>query len=205
MKIGLFCIGLFSIFLSNCGEAEVKESMSQLISDEEFTASDEEIISSDIPDQEIKNTGINEFWNKLNPKKVKLFVYANSRSEGTNGDYSDIYIVNDKGILNKEIINSFTKNLIQDSIEYLIKLMSNTTNYWNSPADCFSPRHGIVFYNSKNKITGHISICFECNRYLSQPEVIHHLKIDLLKKIFKQQGLPTKDGEIRKFLKENPQ
>ncbi len=202
MKKGLFYIVLFSITFSGCNGKEVEKPQGFIVKENEEIL---DVPDFDIPDSEIKNTGINKFWNSINSKKIKLFVYTPSREEGTDTDWTDVHIVNSKGIISKDIIDNFTKELSQDSIKYLTNLLANTTNYWDSPADCFNPRHGIVFYNSKNKIVGHISICFECNSYHTQPEVIHHVKIDLFETIFKQHGFPTKDEMIRKYLKENPQ
>ncbi len=34
----------------------------------------------------------------------------------------------------------------------------------NRVADCFMPRHNIVFLDSQNKVVNYLSICFECNR-----------------------------------------
>lgn len=43
------------------------------------------------------------------------------------------------------------------------KLNKDTTTE-NFLADCFYPRHNIIFLNEKDSLVNYISVCFECNR-----------------------------------------
>ena len=43
-------------------------------------------------------------------------------------------------------------------------------------ADCYMPRHGLMFYDSELKLKGFLEICFECNRI----EIIGEIPLGLI-------------------------
>lgn len=55
-----------------------------------------------------------------------------------------------------------TKELTKKQISEFNQITGDTATYGGIPASCFDPHLGIVYY-MKNKIVGHISICFGCN------------------------------------------
>jgi hypothetical protein len=57
-------------------------------------------------------------------------------------------------------------------------------------ADCFNPRHGIVFWDKNNKPVAHISVCFECNLLKATPELYKYDLTDI-KQLFLELGMPV--------------
>ncbi|MFC7346443.1 hypothetical protein ACFQO9_06955 [Chryseobacterium zhengzhouense] len=66
----------------------------------------------------------------------------------------------------KKIKDTISKTLNLNQIEILNNILSGRNNFTidsvTTVADCFYPRHNIIFLN-ENKIVNHIAICFECN------------------------------------------
>lgn len=54
------------------------------------------------------------------------------------------------------------KELNENQIKKLHRIVNNKKTYGGTKAGCFDPHLGIVYYNQK-KIVGHISICLSCN------------------------------------------
>ena len=79
-------------------------------------------------------------WDKNDKKKI---IYNN-----------DIYIkdeyVRNKILLTKKQIKKLEKSLLKTKVEI------------DERADCYDPRHTIVFFNNHNKILGYINLCFSC-------------------------------------------
>lgn len=64
----------------------------------------------------------------------------------------------------------------------------------NNSAACYNPRHGIIFYDSSEKIIGFLEICFECHRMYALPDTpnIGPIEGDAfwnLKLFFEERGL----------------
>lgn len=66
----------------------------------------------------------------------------------------------------KKFKDTISKTLNLSQIENLNDILSGRKNLAidsvTTVADCFYPRHNIIFLN-KNKIINHIAVCFECN------------------------------------------
>lgn len=82
-------------------------------------------------------------YNKWEKNDKKEIIYNN-----------DIYIkdeyVRNKILLTKKQIKKLEKSLLKTKVEI------------DERADCFDPRHTIVFFNNHNKILGFINLCFSC-------------------------------------------
>lgn len=37
-------------------------------------------------------------------------------------------------------------------------------DHTSAPTDCYEPHHGIVYYDERGEIIGHVSICFMCHQ-----------------------------------------
>jgi|GEM_PF-6301467 len=60
-------------------------------------------------------------------------------------------------------------------------------------ADCFNPRHTVVYYDRKNKPIGAVLICFECGRTETFPATKEGLNgyTDHFRSLFAELGLPV--------------
>lgn len=61
---------------------------------------------------------------------------------------------------------------------------------------CYIPRNAILFTDEEARVFAYIEICFECYKYKSSEEQVNlgascEDKLDLLKKLFKNAGVPT--------------
>lgn len=81
----------------------------------------------------------------------------------------------------------------ESDIETVFQLLydSETVTYLNV---CYSPRHGILFYDANDKQIGFVEICFECDRYLTTSDVprfglLSSVAFNELQKIFSKYGL----------------
>lgn len=44
-----------------------------------------------------------------------------------------------------------------------LQVLLNDTNTSRTALECYTPRHGIAWYDSKNELEAFLEICFECN------------------------------------------
>ncbi|MCH2045226.1 MAG: hypothetical protein MK212_14010 [Saprospiraceae bacterium] len=51
------------------------------------------------------------------------------------------------------------------------KIISSSKSYGGSPAACFDPRIGLVYYNKDSIPVAHISICFDCYQSYAYPRI----------------------------------
>lgn len=81
-------------------------------------------------------------------------------------DYSNIYF--DKTADFSKFHDTISRSLDSKQVEYLRELLSGKfdkdTATIITVADCFYPRHNIIFLNDKDSIINYISVCFECNQ-----------------------------------------
>ena len=54
-------------------------------------------------------------------------------------------------------------------VRELVTIVGDTSTYGNVTAACFMPRHGVIFYDKKEKPIASITICFSCNFLESAP------------------------------------
>ena len=84
-------------------------------------------------------------------------------------DYSDFE--NQKQIVPKKFQDTISHILTNTEISYLQKLLdgqlTNDSSTIHSEADCFYPRHNILYIDENGKLTDYILICFECSKIKS--------------------------------------
>ncbi|MDL5044992.1 hypothetical protein QQ054_02910 [Oscillatoria amoena NRMC-F 0135] len=70
-------------------------------------------------------------------------------------------------------------------------------------ADCFVPRHGVIFYDASGNYTAHVTICFECNHYKVYPAP-KNIDIEALKSWCKELGMPVfdRDDKYHEYFKQ---
>jgi hypothetical protein len=91
------------------------------------------------------------------------------------GDTSEINRV-DEVIVNGRLHNKLIKpgkTLSSKQQKELIKILNDTNSYGGETVLCFEPRLTYVFYN-KEKIIGHVDICFECSQLESSIYIPAH-------------------------------
>ncbi|KFF13810.1 hypothetical protein [Flavobacterium hydatis] len=86
----------------------------------------------------------------------------------------DTTTVNGKHSFNKILVDNykltFDSTMIQERVilnkiqekELLNLIISDTCNTGETPADCYKPRHMILFRDSKNRIVGYNEFCISC-------------------------------------------
>jgi hypothetical protein len=95
----------------------------------------------------------------------------------------------------KKITDTTSVTLNKNQILLLDSVLSG---YYNSPnikverhADCFHPRHNILFLDKTSKVVQYVSICFECSN--SQSSKPHFAHIGNLGYFIKKVGLEIND------------
>lgn len=73
-----------------------------------------------------------------------------------------------------------------------------------STSGCYSPRNGIVFYNTQNVAVGFLEICFECKQMDQTPDIplvksICDEELQLLKKLFSKNGIRTSEKDVFEY------
>ncbi len=108
-------------------------------------------------------------WITITPKNYLDFNYSKVIAFATVNpyDYSNLYF--SKNIDITKFHDTISKTLNNEQILYLNNILSGR---YNKPylkknveqvaADCFYPRHNIIFLNNQNRVVNYISICFEC-------------------------------------------
>lgn len=108
-------------------------------------------------------------WVTVTPKNYLDFEYSEAIAFATVDpfDYSDLYY--SKTIDLSKFHDTISILLNSDQVQYLNDILSGRhrkphpnsgTEYYE--ADCFYPRHNIIFLDKKDSIVNFISICFEC-------------------------------------------
>jgi hypothetical protein len=137
---------------------------------------------------------------KTNVEKVKRIEWVNFKYKAVKGyvtqtPWTDEPIVaNDK--LSTEVSDKFEIELNSNQEKRLVDILSKVDPPGQyTVADCFYPRHGFVFWDSLNRPTAFISICFECNKIEATPKLN---KVDLseLEVFCREIGLPVFDTPI---------
>ncbi len=95
------------------------------------------------------------------------------------------------------------KELTRKQVEALNKTLGDSESYGGSTAACFDPHFGIVFFY-QNKIVGHISLCLDCNRLYSTPEIAATLshKTDLCEECYASGFSKRARKDISRLVKE---
>lgn len=101
--------------------------------------------------------------------------------------------------LNSEELNNLT------DILYGIKFQQEEIIGGIDKAGCYSPRNGIVFYNTKNEAIGFLEICFECHGFELTPEIpamkstITDEELKILKSLFIKNGIRTTEKDVFEY------
>lgn len=101
--------------------------------------------------------------------KIEIYAYL---------DYNKWDKNDKKGIVNSgeiSISDSYLRNKIFLTKKQTIDLKNSllkTNEKIQERADCYDPRHTIVFYNHQNKILGFINLCFSCNNSESSENLV---------------------------------
>ena len=145
-------------------------------------------------------------WN--NPE----FEFAVAYLFNINESYSESLIIV-KGQLNEfvEKKTELSKKEISQFVKYFLQ-KENPKSPPIAPAECFYPRHGIVFYGKTDNVLGHISICFTCHQLKIYPkeeslEDIHLESFDYLKSFFNNLDFPlfNNPDEFEVYIKSKKQ
>jgi hypothetical protein len=181
MKINL--IILMTTFLFSCGQSDrssIKNTTSKSTSNNQKSTEKNE---ADV----IKFDSINQYWYNKKITSATLYCYLPEA-----GQSSEHYILDKNNKLNATIIDSLTYELPSSLTNSLSNAIVRATSYIEEKKyDCFQPHHGIVMKNDQGEIVGHISICFECNRYELFPQHVSYIPIDFFKYICRKAKVPT--------------
>lgn len=135
----------------------------------------------------------------ITPKNYLDFAYSKIIAFATvkSCDYSELYY--EKSMDMSKFHDTISKSLNKKQIDYLNDILSGKYRkpYHKdsisivSVADCFYPRHNIIFLGNRDSIVNFISICFECgNAKESKPDLAH---MDDMKTFFDSIGLKVFD------------
>ncbi|RYD81818.1 MAG: hypothetical protein EOP84_10390 [Verrucomicrobiaceae bacterium] len=90
------------------------------------------------------------------------------------------YAYNSRGDIGRPIVqggrldrSAVNKRGIALTPEQTARLVAAVTGKHRAPEEwmaCFSPRHGIVFYNAARKPVAWVSLCFECDNAEAEPD-----------------------------------
>lgn len=135
----------------------------------------------------VPNAPVDSFWigKKYEYANVYLYMGGNRYDSIIKGNKLHSSVISKKGfLLGKEECDRINFNLQNG------RASTDTIG----PADCFQPHHGIVFYNSRHKPVGHISVCFLCNDMKVFPTA-NKFTLDTLRDLFNKKDIPVFDEE----------
>lgn len=123
-------------------------------------------------------------WMGIEYDSVRAYYYDNLNLED-----STSIIYNSK--LNPTVFNS-QGQLLTEAQAQLLDSLNNTpqepTYEDAGVADCYNPRHGLVFYKNEQPVA-HVSVCFDCRGMKAAPHT-KYLRVDRLLSLFKQFDMP---------------
>ena len=87
------------------------------------------------------------------------------------------YLNSEGEIDRKKITDTISIVLNSKQIEKLNKILGSPDEIKEKiVADCFYPRHNLLFLDKKNNITTYVLVCFECNQLKSNKKINQNLK-----------------------------
>ena len=110
--------------------------------------------------QKVTNDEINDLFKKT--KKIEIISYLD-RAKWDRTDKKKYFIkndtikINEKHIRDRIVLSKNQRNKLKKAIEDC--KLDKTER-----ADCFNPRHLVVFFDTNNEIVGYSELCFLCNR-----------------------------------------
>lgn len=120
---------------------------------------------------------------KEQTKSVKLFLYVPLKSRS-------LIIEDSTDKISEFVVDSFTRKLSVQEIDTVFKILEIPDQ--NIGAECFWPRHAIIFFDKEKNMLGHLSICFSCGNFLfSENLKFSSLGLKELKTFFNEQNIPT--------------
>lgn len=116
------------------------------------------------------------------------YEYVRAYQYNLDSERSD-YIVVD-GRLHPTVVDTMGVELSDHQVTQVLGIVNGTLGTDEDiVAECFIPRHGLVFYDSQRKPTAHISICFECNQLRVEPDNdLPNRGMPLFKRLFHEMG-----------------
>jgi hypothetical protein len=121
-------------------------------------------------------------------KKIEIYAYLdkNRWEKKDRNEYlkaNNINVIPSKYLRNKIVLN-------HNQIKKLEKELIKSKQKIEDRADCFDPRHTIVFYNENEDILGDIELCFQCSRANSSKKLkILGDKMLFQRKLFQEFGI----------------
>lgn len=93
-------------------------------------------------------------------KKIEIYAYLVQSKWDRNDKYE--YLKKDSIVNIPEIYLRNKIELNKKQISKLKKTLIKSPNEIDERADCYMPRHTIVFYNENDVILGYVELCFSC-------------------------------------------
>lgn len=117
------------------------------------------------------------------------YEYVRAYQYNLDSERSD-YIVVD-GRLHPTVVDTVGVELSDHQVTQVLGIVNGTLGAdEDMVAECFIPRHGLVFYNAQGKPSAHISICFDCNQLRVEPDNdLPNRGMPLFKRLFGELGL----------------
>lgn len=125
----------------------------------------------------------------IQTKKIEIYAYYDQNKWDKNEKNTYLESKNIIEIPKKHIRNKVTLTSYKD-IKKLKKSIVKSSNKIEERANCYDPRHTIVFYNENNDIIGFVEICFSCmNSRTSDNFTVLKDKILYQEKLFQEFGI----------------
>ena len=121
-------------------------------------------------------------------KKIEIYAYYDQNKWDKNEKNTYLESKNIIEIPKKHIRNKVT--LTNKDIKKLKKSIVKSSNEIEERANCYDPRHTIVFYNENNDIIGFVELCFSCmNSKSSNNFMVLKDKMLYQEKLFQEFGI----------------
>ncbi|NOQ71876.1 MAG: hypothetical protein GQ574_07740 [Crocinitomix sp.] len=199
MVVRISLILFFSCFIFACEEDP---------KDGSFEADSSLIDESRVYEQESEiNRSIDTYWVENQIDSAHMYVYNSeiNKNTGQNGYSGDVEILDDSMVFHPYVFTDLTKALNYAQISNLQqRLKFNTTYEVMYGADCFNPHHGVVMWNEKHEIIGHISICIMCSTSKYFPKALGEIEMDYWEELAAELGLPWQREEIMDLIDSRP-
>ncbi|MBA4154341.1 hypothetical protein [Flavobacterium sp.] len=148
-----------------------------------------------------ENEALDSIFNQT--KNIEIMAFYDREKWDREDSFTDVNYIKNNTI---EIKEKYVRNRIlldQDQINKLKSELEKCKTEDVEPADCYWPRHVLIFTNTKNEIFGYIEICFSCSNTLSSKN-LQFLERCALKqeKLFKEFGITyfeETDEEIKEL------
>ena len=121
-------------------------------------------------------------------KKIEIYAYLVQSKWYKNDKYE--YLKKDSIVNIPEIYLRNKIELSKKQISKLKKSIIKSPDKIDERADCYMPRHTIVFYDEKDVILGYVELCFSCmNSRASDNFIVLNNKMLFQEKLFKEFGI----------------